>query len=694
MLKHFDPKQEQAKQYIDKESIGLVTQWALRFLVVSGAKTQLDMDKAYREEKVITFLGYGYYIDNDITQKEFFSQLSLSFKSENTKTYAIDTTLEKNITKLLNLINLNSCEKDIFVLAMYIHYYDVVKNMFDLLEDLTTRQTYSIISDILNYPVKEVKKALSSSSLLRTSGLVALDLGNTTDLKNKLDVLSDEFVDNMMSEDMPIVDMIKQTVKNCDKTTLTLKDYTHLDKKLDILMPYLKNALSAKTKGVNILLYGKPGTGKTELTKAIASALEVDVYEISFEDADGEALRNSDRLKGYVVAQSFLKTQPIVLMFDEAEDAFEDENGPFLPSKQKNKAWMNRLLENNPIPTVWISNSLWSMDDAIKRRFDIVVEVPIPPKAKRMEIIQHYSKGLLDQKAIQNIAQHEDIAPALISRAANVISNVKSSIEDTSKAFETVLESTLEIQGYKKIQSDTNDVLPKSYDPSLVNTNMDMQKLAEGIKRNPNARLCFYGVPGTGKSAFGHWLAHEIDKPFLLKKASDLISMFVGGTEKNIAKAFEEAKEEGAVLVFDEVDSFLQDRREAKNSWEVSQVNEMLVQMENYDGIFIATTNLMEGLDQASLRRFDLKLEFNYLTVQQAEKLFLLEAKLLGLRKPTKQMLEKLTSIANIAPGDFAAIRRQHRFNPLVSANDLVKRLQTECSIKEGQHKTLGFVAS
>lgn len=98
--------------------------------------------------------------------------------------------------------------------------------------------------------------------------------------------------------------------------------------------------------------------------------------------------------------------------------------------------------------------------------------------------------------------------------------------------------------------------------------------------------------------------------------------MFVGQTEKNIARAFAEAKEENAVLIFDEVDSFLADRNSANRNWEITQVNEMLVQMENFDGIFIATTNLMDNLDRASLRRFDLKLEFGFLEYNQAFKLF------------------------------------------------------------------------
>jgi SpoVK/Ycf46/Vps4 family AAA+-type ATPase len=222
---------------------------------------------------------------------------------------------------------------------------------------------------------------------------------------------------------------------------------------------------------------------------------------------------------------------------------------------------------------------------------------------------------------------------------------------------------------------------------------MDLTQLLGGIKDSSSARLCLYGVPGTGKSAFGKWIARELDKPFLLKKGSDLISMYVGGTEKNIARAFREATDEGAVLVFDEVDSFLQDRRTAKASWEVTQVNEMLVQMENYEGIFIATTNLMSGLDQASLRRFDLKLEFGYLTSENAMRLFEAEAKMLGIDTIERSVRSAVESLNQLAPGDFAAVRRQSRFAPIKTADDLFDRLRDEVAIKEeGAEKKMGFL--
>lgn len=70
----------------------------------------------------------------------------------------------------------------------------------------------------------------------------------------------------------------------------------------------------------------------------------------------------------------------------------------------------------------------------------------------------------------------------------------------------------------------------------------------------------------------------------MVRRASDLLSCWVGATEQNIARAFEEARKDDAVLLIDEADSFLQDRRGAGHSWEVTQVNEVLTQMENFEG--------------------------------------------------------------------------------------------------------------
>ena len=140
------------------------------------------------------------------------------------------------------------------------------------------------------------------------------------------------------------------------------------------------------------------------------------------------------------------------------------------------------------------------------------------------------------------------------------------------------------------------------------------------------------------------------------------------------------------------MDSFLQDRQRAQRSWEVTAVNEMLTQMEAFPGVFIASTNLMDGLDQAALRRFDLKVKFDYLRPAQAWDLFEVHRQSLGLPDPDGTSRSTVARLGNLTPGDFAAVTRQHRFRPIASVDALVAALEAECSIKKDNRKPLGFM--
>ena len=127
-----------------------------------------------------------------------------------------------------------------------------------------------------------------------------------------------------------------------------------------------------------------------------------------------------------------------------------------------------------------------------------------------------------------------------------------------------------------------------------------------------------FGAPGTGKTAFANHLAEQLGLPLLIKRASDILGKYVGQSERNIARMFSQAQKQGALLLLDEADSLLGDRRDARAHWEIIQVNEMLTQMERFDGIFICTSKLMDKLDAASLRRFDFKVKFDYLDASNA----------------------------------------------------------------------------
>jgi len=115
--------------------------------------------------------------------------------------------------------------------------------------------------------------------------------------------------------------------------------------------------------------------------------------------------------------------------------------------------------------------------------------------------------------------------------------------------------------------------------------------------------------------------------------------------------------------------------------------------MENFDGVFIATTNLMENLDAASLRRFDLKLEFSYLNINQAWKLFEKYAKEFRFSVAKKER-DKLASLQYLTPGDFAAVARQNRFRPIVDGDEFVERLMQEVLLKDvsNESRVMGFL--
>ena len=180
----------------------------------------------------------------------------------------------------------------------------------------------------------------------------------------------------------------------------------------------------------------------------------------------------------------------------------------------------------------------------------------------------------------------------------------------------------------------------------------------------------------------------------LVKRASDLISPYIGESEKAIARAFRDAEKDRGLLLIDEVDTFLQDRRGAQRSWEVSLVNEMLTQMESFSGVFIASTNLMNGLDQAALRRFDLKVKFDFLRPDQAWELLRRHCGELRLTPPQADLNAKIACLTRLTPGDFAAVVRQHRFRPIESAVALVSALEAECVVKEDMKRSIGFLLS
>jgi SpoVK/Ycf46/Vps4 family AAA+-type ATPase len=132
----------------------------------------------------------------------------------------------------------------------------------------------------------------------------------------------------------------------------------------------------------------------------------------------------------------------------------------------------------------------------------------------------------------------------------------------------------------------------------------------------------------------------------------------------------------------------------AERNYEVSEVNEMLQGMERHAGVFICTTNLFDELDEAALRRFTFKIRFRPLTAEQRVRMFIVEALAGAADALTDEQRDRLVALDQIAPGDFAAVRRQvDILGAPLTPDEFLSQLETEHRVKPEvrQRRSIGF---
>ena len=586
--------------------------------------------------------------------------------------------IQQNIDKLTQLLLLNVAEQMVFRLAIQLQLYEPLKELSGALPKSNLAELGEVLSNLFDLPKSDIISALKDKGKLLGYGLLArnynpdriheyLDWGKMLDF--------DEFISEPLNEQT----LLKSCTQPAIETSLNLDDFAYLGEMKAMMLDYLQSSFATHRKGVNILIYGAPGTGKTELATLLAKALSVSAHNITYMDSDGDVISAEDRLNKCRFAQKVLEGQSSLLIFDEIEDVFR---GSFFEQSvaQQNKAWMNQLLENNNVPMIWLSNSVSGIDPAFLRRFDFILDMPDLPLKNKSALITQLAEGKLSPAYVQHFAKVRSLSPAILTRVFNVANAVDNGKKAFSEVLLTLFNETLQAQGKKKIEPLVESKL--SYQLEWVSCNENIHKITEGLMRTKKGRICCYGPPGTGKTAWAGWLAEQLDMPLLLCKGSDLLDPYVGGTERNISEAFESAKRDNCLLVLDEVDTFLFSRDGAERSWERSQVNEMLTQIERFEGLMVVSTNLIEVLDPAALRRFDLKLKFDYLTLPQRLDFAKQQAEILGLPLLSEEDLSQIESLNLLTPGDFAAVARRHQFSPFQKVQDWLSALQGECEVK------------
>ena len=465
------------------------------------------------------------------------------------------------------------------------------------------------------------------------------------------------------------------------EAALNLSDYEHVATDRDLITGVLAGAAKERAAGVNILLYGPPGSGKTELTKMAAAAAGLSLYSAGEEmvTMDNESDRTG-RLADLVFALRLLAgAQDAALLFDEMEDVAWQ-----LIRRGGSKLYLNRILERNPVPVLWTSNNINEVDPAVLRRMTLAIELRQPPASQRERIIRRLDRRVgvgLSNEDITELARRIDTTPAILENALKAARFSGGGAPAVERAARGIVRAISGVRARGVLTA-------PDFDPLLSCANINLTHLTEQIVSTNSLAfsLLLSGPPGTGKSAYARHLANRLNLEVIHKRASDLLGAFVGESEKRIAESFEHACESRALLIFDEAESFLFDRRDAVRSWEITQVNEMLTWMEDHPLPVCCTTNLMDRFDRASLRRFTFHVRFTFLDAKALKRAY---AVFFGLTDVNEEGM----ALGNLTPGDFAQARRQAEVLGFLQNQSKIIGLLTEISrTKPGTYSSIGFV--
>ncbi len=600
---------------------------------------------------------------------------------------------DRNLAMTARHFGLDDIETGILDIVLRYCNGEALESFFDSFFRCHALSAIEIMARLLGVKRMQVERRLLADSRLQKYGFLVSEVARNSNLDMAYRP-SHRLLRALSLPARTFADIQRNIVSAPAKSDLHWTDYDHIASERDYVCRLLKGAIARRARGINILLYGGPGTGKTEFAKVLAGHIGADLYGVGEVGDQGREPSRDERLADVLLCQRLLSEQKkTIILFDEMDDLISGDPvsrtfGIGASAGEKgSKVFLNRLLENNRVPAIWITNSVRYFDPAVLRRMTMAIEIRVPSVAVRERVWRRTlerERFDLPENEVRRLAREFDSPPGLAvtavrgARLAGAgIEQIRLSVRSAAKAMAGGRERPPEAQALA------------AYNPALINPDVDLIAVARRLAHSNaprNVSFCLYGPPGTGKSAFARYLADRLGMEVLHKRASDLISMWVGGTETNIADAFAEARASHAVLIFDEADSLLRDRGGAQRSWEVTQVNEMLTWMEVHDLPFVCTTNLEEGLDRASLRRFTFKVSCDYLAAAQGRAAF---RHFFGLEPP-----RRLSELAMLTPGDFAVVKRKAAIMGVDHDSDaLLAMLARECAAKPGYRCPIGFRA-
>ncbi|QLH84003.1 CDC48 family AAA ATPase [Halosimplex pelagicum] len=394
-----------------------------------------------------------------------------------------------------------------------------------------------------------------------------------------------------------------------------------------------------------VLLHGPPGTGKTLMAKAVAN--EIDAY---FTDISGPEIMS----KYYGESEEQLRE-----IFDEAEEnspaiVFIDEIDSIAPKRGETQgdverrvvaqllSLMDGLESRGQVIVIGATNRVDAVDPALRRggRFDREIEIGVPDKNGRKEILQVHTRGMplvegidLDQYAesthgfvgadLESLAKESAmnalrrIRPELDLESDQIDAEVLEHLEVTEDDFKQALKG-IEPSALREVFVEVPDVTwdqvggledTKERLRETIQWPLDYPEVFEAMDMDAAKGVLMYGPPGTGKTLLAKAIANEAQSNFISIKGPELLNKFVGESEKGVREVFEKARANAPTVVFfDEIDSIAGERGGSSTDSGVGErvVSQLLTELDGLeeleDVVVIATTNRPDLIDSALLR--------------------------------------------------------------------------------------------
>ncbi len=572
-------------------------------------------------------------------------------------------TLSSRIDQIAKAFRLDENEK---IILVYEYIHDDFSDFTNFINEMSDTERYnrhkiysaSYISKLTGLKTNDVRMSYHEKSNLMKYNLLA----NDTNIAGEVSSYLNGFIET------PFVSKYYSSI---DENVKNPRDFTMEETDIDMITDILANP--KKNEGFRILLYGKPGTGKTEFARSISVNSGYKVYKL-LEITEDNAKNADFRLRGLCAFESIIDTESSLIIVDEADELLNTRENLFAMYNNNQKGRINIYFDESKTNQIWIVNNTYGIDESTKRRFNYCVYFPeftIEQKVRVFKtIISEYGlKDIVTDDQLEILSSKYEVNAGNIKNAIHNylrICNGTPSSELFLKTINSSLNSFMVLRNPLFKKSNTESAITDKYTLdglNILSYGYNYMGLLESFNeswktntnRAKNMNMLLYGPSGTGKTEFAKFIAKKLNRKIIVKSPSDILSKWVGGTEENLSRAFQNAASENAILFIDETDSILRSRDKAEHSWESTQVNELLIQMENFKGIFISSTNRFEDLDAAVMRRFNLKLKFDYIDskgVDHFSKIYFSEFE--GV--VTDDFINRVSALKLLAPGDFKVV--------------------------------------